>query len=120
MSDEGKYQYKETQDSTTFIFFSHIIRWIGSSLLKCNTGFVRGLKNLKSFGNLNLLVPGLEILEIWENPIKSHGYWHFGHGDFILVPGLEILEIWENPIKSHGYWHFGHGDFIFIMSQMFI
>jgi hypothetical protein len=27
---------------------------------------------------LNLLVPGLE------NPIKSHGYWHFGHGDFIF------------------------------------
>jgi hypothetical protein len=38
-----------------------------------HTGFVRGLKNLKSFGNLNLLVPGLEVLEIWENPIKSHG-----------------------------------------------
>jgi hypothetical protein len=48
------------------------------------TGFVRGLKNLKSFGNLNLLVPGLEVLEIWENPIKSYGYWHFGHGDFIF------------------------------------
>jgi hypothetical protein len=47
---------------------------------------------------LNLLVPGLEVLEIWENPIKSHGYWQFGHGD---------------PIKSHGYWQFGHGDFIF-------
>jgi hypothetical protein len=30
-----------------------------------------------------------------------------------MVPGLEVLEIWENPIKSHGYWHFGHGDFIF-------
>jgi hypothetical protein len=30
---------------------------------------------------LNLLVPGLEI---WENPNKSHGYWHFGHGDFIF------------------------------------
>jgi hypothetical protein len=39
---------------------------------------------MKSFGNLNLLVPGLEVLEIWENPIKSHGYWHFGHGDFIF------------------------------------
>jgi hypothetical protein len=26
---------------------------------------------------------------------------------------LLVLEIWENPIKSHGYWHFGHGDFIF-------
>jgi hypothetical protein len=26
---------------------------------------------------------------------------------------LKVLEIWENPIKSHGYWHFGHGDFIF-------
>jgi hypothetical protein len=35
-------------------------------------------------GNLNLLVPGLEVLEIWENPIKSQGYWHFGHGDFIF------------------------------------
>jgi hypothetical protein len=46
-----------------------------------NSGFVRGLKNLKSFGNLNLLVPGLEI---WENPIKIPGYWHFGHGDFIF------------------------------------
>jgi hypothetical protein len=45
------------------------------------SGFVRGIKNLKSFGNFNLLVPGLEI---WENPIKSHGYWHFGHGDFIF------------------------------------
>jgi hypothetical protein len=49
------------------------------------TGFVQGLKNLKSFGNLNLLVPGLEILEIWENPIKTHGYWHSGHGDFIFL-----------------------------------
>jgi hypothetical protein len=27
--------------------------------------------------------------------------------------GALISEIWENPIKSHGYWHFGHGDFIF-------
>jgi hypothetical protein len=26
---------------------------------------VRGHNNLKSFGNLNLLVPGLEVLEIW-------------------------------------------------------
>jgi hypothetical protein len=33
---------------------------------------------------LNLLIPGLESLEIWENPILSHGYWHFGHGDFIF------------------------------------
>jgi hypothetical protein len=31
----------------------------------------------------------------------------------LLVPGLEVLEIWVNPIRSHGYWHFGHGDFIF-------
>jgi hypothetical protein len=44
----------------------------------------QGIKNLKSFGNLNLLVPGLEVLEIWENPIKSPGYWHLGHGDFIF------------------------------------
>jgi hypothetical protein len=26
---------------------------------------------------------------------------------------LAGLEIWENPIKGYGYWHFGHGDFIF-------
>jgi hypothetical protein len=45
------------------------------------TGFVRGLKSLKSFGNLNLLVP---VLESWENPVKSHGYWQFGHGNFIF------------------------------------
>jgi hypothetical protein len=56
---------------------------LGRSLLPC-AGFVRGLKNLKCFGNLSLLVPGLEVLEIWENLIKSHGYWHFGHGDFIF------------------------------------
>jgi hypothetical protein len=31
-----------------------------------------------------LLVPGLEVLETWENPIKLYGYWHFGHGDFNL------------------------------------
>jgi hypothetical protein len=29
-----------------------------------NSGFVKGLKNLRSFGNLSLLVPGLEVLEI--------------------------------------------------------
>jgi hypothetical protein len=40
-------------------------------------GFVQGLKNLKSFGNLNLVVPGLEVLDTWENPIKSHGYFIF-------------------------------------------
>jgi hypothetical protein len=40
--------------------------------------YLQGLKNLKSFGNLKLLVPGLE------NLIKSHGYWHFGYGDFIF------------------------------------
>jgi hypothetical protein len=50
------------------------VRWI------INTGFVRGLKNLKCFGNFNFLVG----LEIWGNPIKSHGDWHFGHGDFIF------------------------------------
>jgi hypothetical protein len=37
----------------------------------------------------------------------------------LLVPGLEVLETWENPIKSYGYWHFGHGDFIFHNEQNF-
>jgi hypothetical protein len=54
------------------------------------SGFVRGLINLKSFGNLNLLVPGLEVLDTLENPIKSHGYWHFGHGDFIFQSQMFI------------------------------
>jgi hypothetical protein len=54
------------------------------------TGFVRGLQNLKSFGNLNLLVPGLEVLEIWENPIKSHGYWHF-HNEPNVYIALPVI-----------------------------
>jgi hypothetical protein len=48
---------------------------------QCSYG---ALKILHSFGNLNLLVPDLEVLEIWENPIKSPGYLHFGNGDLIF------------------------------------
>jgi hypothetical protein len=54
--------------------------------------FTRGLKNLKSFGNLNLLVPGLEVLEICGNHIKSH-----------VDIGILVMEI-----------------LFFIMSQLFI
>jgi hypothetical protein len=68
------------------------------------TGFVRGLKNLKSFGNLSFLVPGLEVLEIWENPIKTHGYWHFGHGDFIF-PNV-YLAFSPQLILSPSYQHY--------------
>jgi hypothetical protein len=39
------------------------------------------------------MVPGLEVLEIWENPIKSHGYWHFGYFIFHNEPNVYLALI---------------------------